>query len=829
MSTVYPKNYLLQNEQQTKQLNLVLCIDGLDYCFGLVPTYTRVRYGDAGVYYGQPGIVYGGLRPLENVKPWLSFESSLTISQRLEPEQARASIGQMSMVLIDKDGQVSKLVSPGGGVLPEILGRDVSVKLGYNNTSYPEDYFTVFRGLITDVTIQTGKVTLTFGDAGQKRRTSIFRKVVTTLSAGINDSTLTIPTVNSSGFLLPVQQPSGGYDAGVTCYALIGSELIQLANSGHTQTSLVATARGARGTVAGAHLVNDPIESRMELTGNALDLALKTMLSGFAGPFETGVSVTALGVVTDTNLPTALNAVCLGASDNAVDHYGLALGDWVTISGSTAGNDGTYRVAQFGDNFEFPNTILYLDADLTPEVPAPTVTLSFRSQYDTLPVEAGLKIHPKFVDVASFESYRANYFSGTENTLEFFLSEQTSGKEFIERELFAPLGAYSLTRYGRLSIGYTRPPLPGQNLVFLDATNVVEPVAISQQRGLNTRKFFNEIQYEYDYADATSAYQKVIRSIDTESLSLIGIRNMLPIQARGVKTLYGGGILANRTSLRLLSRYRRAALIVSLKTLWKTGSLIEAGDVVVLTDNGDLKITSLSTGERTYGQGLFEVIDRTIDVKTGSVSLKLVNGLESNLSDRYGTISPASLVSATNTTYTQIELKKSFGNAGQYEGTKWADYVGLQVRVRDASFSNVATATLVELSETNPNLMTVTPALPFLPGENYVVELVEYDDSTAQSLAKLLHAYQSPTVTATSAPTAGAFTVGAGDVSKFWVNAPIVFYSSDHSSVSSEGAVTDITGTTISYSGASGWAGSIGDRVELIGFAGDEGGPYRLI
>jgi hypothetical protein len=68
----------------------------------------------AGLTYGQSGLVYGGIITDDTIRPWISLESSLTISQRLEPEQGRASISQMSLTIIDKNGEVSKILSPLG-------------------------------------------------------------------------------------------------------------------------------------------------------------------------------------------------------------------------------------------------------------------------------------------------------------------------------------------------------------------------------------------------------------------------------------------------------------------------------------------------------------------------------------------------------------------------------------------------------------------------------------------------------------------------------------------------------------------------------------------
>src|SRR2546428_829274 len=103
-----PANFLLYNSLESKKLAIVVDIAGADYLTST--TIGRViRYGDP-VAYGDPGIFYGGLIAVGSVagergqKILLDLNGgSLTISQRLEPEQGRAAISTLSISFIDKD------------------------------------------------------------------------------------------------------------------------------------------------------------------------------------------------------------------------------------------------------------------------------------------------------------------------------------------------------------------------------------------------------------------------------------------------------------------------------------------------------------------------------------------------------------------------------------------------------------------------------------------------------------------------------------------------------------------------------------------------------
>jgi hypothetical protein len=829
----YPSEYTRLNQRSNKFLNVVFSIDGVDTEFSMVPSYTLVRYGDPGIVYGLPGIVYGGLRRLDGVKPYLVFDQSITFAQRLEPEQGRASISTLSITLIDKNGEVSELVSPGGGIVDEIMGRGVTIRLGFADSSFPDDYVTAFRGVIQGITIQTGRVIFALADANQKRRNQIFRVEKTYLTAGIDAVTTSIPVENSGGFYQQILGPAGTYDPGVKTYIKIDNEIMEYGPAGLAPTSITVT-RGARGTTAAIHDPDADVTHYVELTDNALTLALKLMLSGWAGPYESGVAVKALGTLIDPALPAYPNGVLFPPGIDPFDQYGLTVGDYVTISGSTAGNDGVYTVTGFVDPFERPNNGVLLSSNLTIENPASTVSLSFRSRYDTLPTNAGMKIHPAQVDVLKHESLRGNFFIGQENTIKILVLDEQPGKDFIEKQIYFPIGTYSLTRFGRLSVGFTNPPLAGTTLVTLDSSTVVQPTSITQTRSLANRRFFNEIRFEYDRNDA-GQFESVLRTADSESLTKIGQTSTLPVQASALRSaepgFSGNGILINRVSRRLLARYRLAAFEISLTANWAAGGEIEVGDVVMLADNGGLQITNFDSGARSSGSVLYEVIDRTIDVKAGNVKLKLLGGLGFALNDRYGTISPSNLISATGTTNQRIALKASYGQTTSAElVNKWTAYVGQQILIHKPDYSLTQTATLTGFDAGAPSTITVSPTLAWVPAENDVLEIASYPTSTdplENDFLKAVHAFIDPTLVVVSGISDTQFTVSPSDAAKVQVGGYVIIHNTLWSTISDEAIVSDITGTTITVSTSLGFTPSAGQYVDLVGFP-DNPGAYRL-
>ncbi len=112
-TTIYPNRYLDFNDRLSKTPAIVIEIPGLDLLPNC-PIYEKVRYGDPGLVYGLPGIVYGGLRRIDGVRDYLSLDgSSLTIGQKVEPEQGRAAVSIMTLAFIDKDQYISQATSQG--------------------------------------------------------------------------------------------------------------------------------------------------------------------------------------------------------------------------------------------------------------------------------------------------------------------------------------------------------------------------------------------------------------------------------------------------------------------------------------------------------------------------------------------------------------------------------------------------------------------------------------------------------------------------------------------------------------------------------------------
>lgn len=831
MPSQYPARYLTFNDQNVKQLNVAVEIEGVSDILSLNNLYTRIRYGDPNLNYGDPGIVYGGLRGVTNSRAILSLDSNLVIGQKVEPEQGRGSVSTMTLNLVDVDGYATNLVTP-GKVVDEILGNKlVKVRVGYLNTSYPDDYYTCFRGYVANIKGQPTRIILQLSDANQKRRQQVFFSAKTKLTSSIAASDVTIPVIKTEGFYDQILGPDGNYDSSVNTYIAIDDEVMEYGPGDVGATSFTVT-RGARFTTPAAHSINAEVKNTLQLEGNSIDLMLKVMLSGFNGPFIEDQDVLSIRntLSIEGDNPRAL---LLPNGIDAVEDYGLVAGDYAYVTGSGVGNDGTYVISQIISINDRNNNLLIMSTSFPAvESPATGVKIAFRSKYDVLPIKAGLKMKPSEVDVGTFESVKNKFFTQSENNMRFYLTEPVGGKEWMESKIALPLGLYSVTRYGKVSTSVTFPPIAGEKLVTIDETCVIDPQSIVVERGINNRKYFNEVQYFYDKNDG-GAFENIAVELDADSLSKIGISTVLPINADGLKTELSAETLVTRRGRYLVNRFRSAAVIITLKVNWRVGSLLENGDIVLLKDEGNLKINNFTDGTRDLGVSLVEVIECQKDIKAGQVKLQLLANLGYQLTDRFGTISPSSIVDGTSSTVNTVKIRDSYGELFPgFEQGKWTDLIGSRIRIHSYNYTQYDAETILTgFDPADDYLMQVSPALPLPPTDGYIVDIIDYPSDTdpkVEAIEKLLFAHITPSVVITSATSQTQFDVGAGDIDKFSTGQPIRVHNDDYSQYSPETIVDDISGTTITVRDALGFVPSDLQIAELIGYT-DGGGPYRIL
>lgn len=835
--------YETLNASGNKPLVFVLKIEGLDYIISTGIVGTKLRYGYPGIEYGDPGLTYGCIVPWGGLtaagtydpnkqKPYLNLDKSgMVISQKIEQWEGKSSVSTLSFVLTDVNQEMLALSSP-GVELSDILLKKCELWVGFEESSYPEDYIRVYRGFVSSFRHEPGLITLGTSDPNLLRRQKLWEESKTYLTGAINNSVTTIPVSSTTGFYKLINAPgSASPEPGHQIGIKIDDEIMTYTVDPGTN-QFTGVTRGALGTLANPHNADANVTPVFYMEGNPLRLACKLMLSGWGGvPFVSGVEAQSFRYTGD---PVALyldGAVNVGV--DLVATYGLAIGDVVTTTGATNGANNVTEavILEFRSLNGIENSVVILDAPLVTELTTSAV-MAFRSQFDVYPIECGVKMTPDDVDTQRHID-TANQFLIDEVAYFKFtiIEEEDSAKDFIEKELYAPAGAFSLTRGGRLSVVVTAPPLPQSTVLTIDDQNVLNADKAITERAVNTRKFYNVIAFSYDHDAIDGEFFTVEKFIDSNSLVQIPFKEYIDIESRGMRTDENAQALTDRMTRRTFERYGRAAETIQFKSTWGVGALLEAGDIVLVDDQGDLLFPDLATGTRGIPLQLWEVLEKSLDLKTGQASVTLINGTGAEVFDRYGTISPSSVIESGIST-TQFRLERdSFGALfPDREYKKWEDYVGLNIAVLSWDYTTYEETTLLSIDPIDQYKITVAPPLSFTPSAGMIMNLAEYStspDKNEQGLVKLAHAYLSPVVAVVSGASTTQFDVGGGDVSKFWVGGLVRVHDADYTLESDEVEVTNISGTTITVSPAMAFTPSASQLVTGIGFSADETQTYR--
>lgn len=724
-----------------KQPNIVLKIDGVDTIYGSASILRIVRIGDPGLEIGDDWVI-GGFVADYNQLTSISLDGTTTsINQQLDIDKGRgSSVSSMEIGLIDFNQDITKLITP-GYIVDDVLGRKVKVYLGFaDNNTFPEDYIIIFRGIIDGIKADQGIVKLSIAHPDQKKRQTIFQKIDHALDGSITNSQTTITLDAAPDYLLSILGPNGMEDSSFTGYVQIDDEIIKYTGvSGFDLTGLV---RGQLGTVAVSHDDEAAVTSFYRLQGNSVDLALKLMLSGWNGPFVEDVSITNFNRLPDTTLVE--NSLVFVGLD-VFREYGIKVGDYVETFGSPNGSNNVSAWAQISAvNITDFGSYVVIDGVTFVDELASVATVSFRSQYDTLP--SGCMMTPDEVDVTQHLNIQQLFLSN--HNYDFYLKDTIdNGKEFIETEIYKPAGAYSLPRKSQASVGYFVGPLPSASSITIDRSNITNPDKIVTQRGIN-KNFFNEIVYRYEVPAVDTNDRKFLVTIVTFSATSLdripaGVRVLL-VESQGMRKALLGQNLAQIASNRRIKRFQFGAeYFEGINVNYKVGYNMEIGDIIILDGDG-LNILNSVDGNRERVPELFEVVNKRMNIKNGQVSLDLLQtGFQGNT--RYGLVGPSSRIK-TGISGTQFIIEKAyFSTFGSSEYLKWQRFPNCAVKVRSADFTTrYFQTTILSLSG---NKVTVADNMGFIPVAGDIMELSQYDFTSVTDQIKLLYVHMQNSAT----------------------------------------------------------------------------------
>lgn len=736
MAFMLTKNARLASEKTNLEPQLVLKIEGVSTLYGVQIISKKVRIGDPEVIIGGGWKIGGGVA-IADQSDLISLDGTTTsIRQQLQPDKGSgSSISSMTVALVDRSFEATELVSP-GVVVDDMLGRKARVYLSADagGTRFPDDYITIFRGIVDDIQGGAGRVALTLSHPDQKKRQTLFPKIQTTLVDPMTAIQGTCLVASSDNFA------HGIAAQGLKAYFKIGDEYVLRTKTEFTNFYLLT--RGQFGTTATTHAAGDTVETFYRLQGNIIDLALRLMLSdeNFS-PYAEDLSVSSFVKLDDGT--TATNGVFFRDVDME-EEYGITVGDKMITSDADESSNNVSLSNQIiitGIEKRYDGTVIYLgNAALVEERDTPAVA-KFISQYNVL--GAGLGMSPDEVDIEEHLRVKKLFLSAF--TVDIYIRDEENIKELIEKDLYAVAGAYSLPRKSKASIGYHIGPIPGTKTPILSRANIKDPSKIQIRRSL-ANNFFNTIIYKIDQELESDEYQKgiVTRSEDSVNRIPVGTKALV-VEARGLRSTDNGENLATAASNRRLNRYKFGAeYIEQLRLNFKAGFTIEVGDIVLLDATG-LNLLNSKDGDRSPAPKLYEVINRSIDLKTGDVSLSLVDTSYSTAS-KYALVAPSSKIkSASSGTEFVLEAAYNTETYGVQEGNKWSRFLAsggtVGVRVRSDDFTRNASA---EIESVTGNSVRLKTSLGFVAQSGDVMEVAALNAAVTNDLEKTLYGFMSP-------------------------------------------------------------------------------------
>jgi hypothetical protein len=341
------------------------------------------------------------------------------------------------------------------------------------------------------------------------------------------------------------------------------------------------------------------------------------------------------------------------------------------------------------------------------------------------------------VDIEKHLFLKSSFLS--QYDMRFFIRDDIeSGKEFIEQELYLPTSSYGLPvdaeGLSRVSVGIHKPPIPGTNIITVSKNNVVNPKDLSLKRSVN-KNYYSVIVTKFEDSVLDDEFRRrSITVVGTPQVPAAGNKTLV-IESKGLKNIYGAKFLAEQSQARMLQRYRNAAeFMEGARIHFRDAVQIVPGDIIILEPEG-LNLIDNESSSREKPPLLMEVVNKTVDIKSGSSTLELVSS-GFNINARFGLISPSSRVSnvLTNQRFviSFISLPSSYGPS---EYRKWNRLNSPGVRIRRPDFSEVFTTTLLPVTS---NTVELADNPPFTVQVNDILEFARYSDVTAQQ--KLVYA-----------------------------------------------------------------------------------------
>jgi hypothetical protein len=786
-------------QQVGSEPQLIFEIEGLPTLFSTRPILEFVRWDDPNIFWDQPGINWDGVIANNEAKQYVSLNgTSNSISQQIFPDkEGVSSIASLNCELVDKDGEVSRLLSFDN--ITEILSKKCTVYLGLAQGIHPNDSLILLEGEIIDFFTVPGAVNFTVSHPDTRRTKSIFTRYSSELSANIDNMQTTIP-VNSTAGLLESK------DA-LTSYIRINDEVMQIISIDSATQFTVSRAK--LGTFADSHNEDDEVNSVYRLQGSPLDLALKLMHSDGEETFTPSNLV----------LKSINNQRLVIDYFNVQQRTGLVVGDKVEID-----TLGQFTITGFEVNQDTDDSSIVVSEPIV-DNGNPGLDWSYKSQYNVL--NDGLGLNPNQIETQDFINTQT-FFSPNFVDYDFRLQETIdNGKEFIDGQIYFPQALVAIPRFGRTSVKFLSPPLSIEQLPTLDTKNITNITKIRQRR--STYKYlYNSVLYRFNQSILEDRFLSIKQTIDGDSVNRIKTgKSILAVDSQGLRRSVLTDNVIDLVSRRFLDRYGQAATYIEkVELLGRDGIAIEVGDVVFFGGEST-QYTDFQTGRRNLPVKQYEVINKSLNIKTLEPTVTLLDSGFS-LIGLYGVFSPASGIGVGSNTNRLILTRLLDVGEFQFERDKWLGLVGAKIRVRSEDYSYDEETNIVDIDPQNPEGLIID-TLPSPPPIGGIVELAVYDShddslEVTQDL-KQRYTFNMDESEIDGVTDAQIFTID--DTTRFFSGQRVRVNSDDFTRSSQDVFIDTLVGSTVTLTQPLDFTPQVGDKIQAAEFINADG--YRLL
>jgi hypothetical protein len=790
---------------------IILEIEGLDLIFGALPILKTARWDDESpdaIWDG--GATWDGKFEDIRSRDWISLnETTTNITQQIAPDKgSTSSISTVNICIIDVNNEVSKAIAFDS--ISDILGRKATFSIGFAQGAHPEDSNPIFRGVVVDFYSEAGKIMISLASPEVFKRQLFLEKFQTETTASLTNSQTIIPVASTAG-IYPAQ------DA-LNSFIRIDDEIMKIVSiDSDTQVTVI---RAQLNTLANPHDDEASVDTFYTLTGKPLDLALKVMLSSEGNAYFNSLDV-----------PKSIEFVSLTEQiQNALifDYYdikektGLTIGDSIQLDSTL--NTGTYTIDFFG-SLPSGGSYIVLNESLNLEVEY-TGTFKYKSKYNTL--STGLEMLTSEVDVDQFELIDLQYGNNFVNYEIYIKDSIDNAKDFIDSQIFFPQGLYSIPRKARSSVKFVAPPFSSDIVPYIGIDNVLNASKIKQRRSVH-KYHYNTFVYRYNVDSIEDKYLtgKVIISADSIERIPVG-KKQLRIESDGLRNTPDTSNMIDNVGQRQLDRYQYAPVYYDdIEVNYKTGYALEVGDVVPFGGT-DLKISDLQTGSQGTKFELFEIINKSLNVKNGNIKLSLVS-TAFDIASRYAVVALSSVL-GEGSTVNRIKIER-FLDTEEYfqESDKWLDYEGQIVAVRSPDYTYYHEVEFKGVDPSDNGFLLLEENLPTPPLAGYIIEPADYaDQATVNDRFKIEFAHFNAEAVITNAISQTVLQVN--DASKLVVGSFVVVNSKDYTrdSFGKKLKIDSIVGNQVTLNTSIGFLPLVGDLVNNSNYQ-DNGTPYVFI